>query len=219
MRVITVSIITLIALGTYGCAKKAEEATPAQTQAKATAEMQKPAKPAAPVTKKPMVTQPMSNADAERLSQTVASSFGKGTVKNAAGVSYTFQIEGSKLKDDSSYGKFRFYSFQEGGKLDVSGTMNCVVINSPARQIWMTGEITSNSSTADQFKSGRYATGSYVHFRARPNSMKEQEMIPGAIEIPTFTDATTAAAFCKEQAWSDAALLELGENDLIAAIP
>lgn len=223
MRVLTLLTAALLLAGTTGCAKKdadtdtetmAEKSAPVATQS-----AQKPAQSTAPAAKKPQVQPGLSAADQERLMQTVASSFGKGSVKNKAGDTYSFTIEGSILKDQSSYGKFRFYSFQEGGKLDVNGDMTCVKINSPARQVWMAGKITGNASTAERFKSGSYAEGQYVYFRARPNSMKDSEQMAGAIEVPTFGDEVSATAFCESRSWSDASLITLGDNDLIAAIP
>jgi hypothetical protein len=84
----------------------------------------------------------------------------------------------------------------------------------------MAGQIKTNASTDGRYSSGDYAIGKHVFFRARPNVISEEKVIPGAIELPSFGDKDQAQSFCEAQQWADNALLELsGPNDLIAALP
>lgn len=222
MRYVTCVIALGLVAGLTGCAK---EDTGAKDPKTAAMEQQPKVSPddlsmaAKPAPKPASAMRNLSSEEEARLNQTVASSFGKGSIKDSAGNTYTFSIEGSMLKDNTSYGRFRFYSFQGDGKLDVQGDMSCVYIDSAERHIWMAGEITENSSTVDKFRQGVYAAGGFVSFRARPNGMTGTEMIPGAIEVPAFVSEVDAAKFCQNKNWSDSGLIELGGNDLIAAIP
>ncbi|MEM7082538.1 MAG: hypothetical protein AAF465_07365 [Pseudomonadota bacterium] len=205
-------------LALTGCAK--EEAPPADaeskqsvTEAAAAVAPETAAAPASP----PKALGVLTEEDKARLEDTIASSFGKGTFESDNGVNYTFTMEGSVLSDQSGYGRFRFYSFEDGGKMDVSGEMACVRIDSAERRIWLSGRITQNNSTLDQYKSGQYAVGGYVQYRARPNALDGQT--PGGIEIPQFVGRADAEGFCAKGEWSEDALYDLGDNDLIAAIP
>ncbi len=218
------ALLLSVCLAVTGCAKE-DASAPAtdavDDQSKATVEQAEQtadpaaavAKPAAPVNTAGV----LSAEDRARLEDTVASSFGKGSFKDNTGTTYTFTMEGSVLSDKSGYGRFRFYAFEDGGKMDINGEMACVHIDSTERRIWLAGRITENSSTLDRYSSGQYAVGSHVAFRARPNSMDGQN--PAAMEAPSFVDQATAEAFCGKGDWSDDALYDLGENDLIAAIP
>ena len=215
------ALILSMCIALAGCTKEDASAPAADSMAKessppAAQEIDPKTAMAQPTTPpKPMGV--LNEQDKQRLQNTVASSFGKGSFEDKNGDTYTFTMEGSVLSDKSGYGRFRIYSFQGGGKMDVNGEMTCVHINSAERRIWLSGKITANSSTDDKFRSGQYATGSYVQFRARPNSMDGQN--PAAMEVPSFVDQTTAEAFCGKGDWSDDVLYDLGENDLIAAIP
>lgn len=215
------ALLLSLCIAVTGCSK--EDASAPATDTPAKEAMQKAAPPANPAAAVAKPTAPkktagiLSAADKARLEDTVASSFGKGSFEDNAGVEYTFTMEGSVLSDKSGYGRFRFYSFRDEGKMDLKGEMVCVKIDSAERRIWLSGRITENSSTADQYRSGAYAQGNYLTFRARPNSMDGQT--PAAIEVPEFVNEATAQAFCKTGNWSDNSLYELGENDLIAAIP
>ncbi|MFK8028679.1 MAG: hypothetical protein AB8G18_00425 [Gammaproteobacteria bacterium] len=213
------ALLLSLCIALTGCAKEEAPAPAADAMAKDAPAEAKP-NPAEAVAKPKPPANTFGNLTAEdqkRLEKTVASSFGKGSFQDNSGATYTFTLEGSVLSDNSGYGRFRFYSFQEGGKMDVNGEMSCVSINSADRRIWLSGKITENSSTADKFKSGQYAVGNYVQFRAVPNSMDGEN--GAAIEVPNFVDQATAEAFCEKGDWSDAVVYELGENDMIAAIP
>lgn len=212
-------------LALTGCAKDESTAPAEESMAKDAVTSEAPevadpktavATPTTPAAPKVMPGQ-LSAADRARLEKTVASSFGKGSFEDSAGDTYTFTMQGDVLEDQSGYGNFRFYSFRDGGKMDVKGEMTCVKINSAERRIWLSGKITENTSTEEKFRSGQYAAGNYVQFRARPNSMDGEN--PAAMEVPAFVDQSSAEAFCDNADWSDDVLYELGENDLIAAIP
>lgn len=213
-----------VCLAATGCAKDdseapAPESTVKEAPAAAPAPAPKPAaavaKPAAP----PSALGVLSEEDKARYERTVAHSFGKGSFEDKSGATYTFTMEASVLDDKSGHGDFRIYSFRDGGKLDIKGEMTCVNIQSADRRIWLSGKITENVSTTDEFRGGQYAAGNFVQFRARPNSMDGQSTNPAAMEVPSFVDQASAEAFCDKGDWSDDVLYELGENDLIAAIP
>ncbi len=215
------ALILSMCIALAGCTKEDASEPAADSMAKEssqpTVQETDPTEAVAQPTNAPKVMGVLSEQDKQRLENTVASSFGKGSFEDKNGVTYRFTMEGSVLSDESGYGRFRIYSFQGDGKMDVSGEMTCVSIDSAERRIWLSGMITQNSSTDDKFRSGQYAAGNYLQFRARPNSMDGQN--PAAIEVPNFVDKTTAEAFCNKGDWSDDVLYELGENDLIAAIP
>ncbi len=217
------ALLLSLCIAVTGCSKEdasAPATDTADTQAKEAMEQAaQTADPRDAVAKPtaPKIAGILSAQDKARLEDTIASSFGKGSFEDNTGAKYTFTLEGSVMSDKSGYGRFRFYSFKDDGKMDLNGEMSCVHIDSAERRIWLSGRITENSSTVDQYRTGPYATGGYVTFRARPNSMDGQN--PAAIEVPNFVDQATAEAFCSKGDWSDETLYELGENDLIAAIP
>jgi len=229
MRALLISCSVGLLLGLTGCSKDDTDST-AETVKKSAAATEKamkktPTDPAAgaaaaaapkPAEAKPAMAA-LTSDDRKRLEATVASSFGKGSFKTAEGETYSFTVEGSVLNDDSSYGKFRFYSFHKDGKMDIKGEMECVAINSGERKIWMSGRIVENVSSEEKYRSGQYATGNYVQFRARPNSMDGKHK--AEMQVPEFVDAESAKSFCKQKNWAAEGLYELGQNDLIAAIP
>lgn len=226
MRALLFTCAAGLALGLAGCSKdetdqavdvaKEVEAKVETTTQKAAEAVATPAADRAADAKKPTMGT-LTASDRKRLEATVASSFGKGSFKTEDGSSYSFTLEGSMLEDKSSHGKFRFYSFQSDGKMDIKGEMECVEINSGDRKIWMSGRITENTSTDEKYQTGQYATGNYIQFRARPNSMDGQS---GAeMQIPEFVSEDAAKSFCKTKSWPEGGLYALGENDLIAAIP
>ena len=224
MRHSFTALLLSLCIAATGCAKEdasAPETEATDTMTKTTQDSPKQLEDAksavaAPVAP-PKTIGTLTPADKARLEDTIASSFGKGSFEDSSGANYTFTLEGSVLSDKSGYGRFRFYSFKDDGKMDVKGEMSCVHIDSAERRIWLAGRITENSSTDEKYRGGPYATGSYLQFRARPNSMDGQN--PAAIEVPSFVDQATAEAFCGKGEWSEDTLYELGEHDLIAAIP